>query len=496
MNKNYYFLLVGVGLINTLKSNDNLDKALAEHLVDYSNAAQLTKNDLGGFFLAQDSYDTRRIQIRSVNQCSTGDEALRGASCGYHALRNGVLGALALINHGEAQSTLKQLASPQHADDFFGTKTSPWRIEVALLRNNKTARDTFRQIVLNSLKPAGKGAAKERDFLTSIIQHDLIVPTPAVWEDGFNYSATKHDVYAALAARCNKLAEQGTRDQKEMSKALNKREVFDKYFSDELLVDFTIDFEGICKRTDSSVLSRVGGVKYGNWLETGEMPKLIAAQKERGILENEPTLLVATYGDDLGGDEQHAVASDKIIQLYSLIRETEMDCVGVVLVYLPGGSPKGSNSSVVRRVFSWFGSWFSSKGFAQEAGDIQSGQDNGHWISLIVSRIKGDLRYYALDSLGNVNRLRDSRINEVIDIFDGKKGLPGYSWTVQQIEKQSSGLSKIKLGSLRSVAKTQLKAEVRPGYSWTQIGVGTLAMGLVAYAAYSVYNDQKKKKNP
>lgn len=503
MKRCYILLLLGVGLTNTLKSNEILKQALLEHAVDYSHASQLSRDHLGGLFLAQDAQDLRRIQIKSVSQSLTGDECeLRGASCGYHALRNGTLTALSLLDKGEAQSKLKQIASQRHANELFGTKIAPWRIEIGRLRNESTARKIFRERIVKGFNH--QVANKEFDLLMRCVG-EINVPAlarPAVWEDGFHYSVSKKEVYEALAERLNKFAAQGTKDQQVASKALlANRATLDQYFDKNLDVDFKIDFEGACTFTNSQQgLTRVPGVRYGNWVQSDEMPSLVNAQRDNGILVEQPMLLVATYGEDHGGDEHHAFASEKFTQLYSLIRETDDDCVGVVLVYLSSGaSSQGAASSVVRNMLSWFGSWFSSqkgKSFAKDAEDIRSVQDNGHWITLVVSRIKGDVRYYTLDSLGNSNRLRNSRVNEIIDILDGKKSLAGYSWTAKQVAKQSSGMSKAKATSLRSVGKTQLKNDLKKEYSWTQIGLGTLVTGLVAYGAYAIYNDQKKKKNP
>ena len=96
----------------------------------------------------------------------------------------------------------------------------------------------------------------------------------------------------------------------------------------------------------------------------------------------------------------------------------------------------------------------------------------------MVSRVKGNVRYYVLDSLGNSNRLRNERINEIIDAFDGKKSLPGYDWTVDQISRQYKSNGK-------SLNNTR--------YSWTKIGLGLVAAGLVSYGAYALYTHQKKK---
>lgn len=166
------------------------------------------------------------------------------------------------------------------------------------------------------------------------------------------------------------------------------------------------------------------------------------------------------------------------------MRETNDDCVGVVLVYLPSGGGTMAYKPV-RRMVSWVESWFSSYvGFAQDAKSIQSGQDSGHWVTLVVARIKGDVRYYILDSLG-INRLRASRINDIIDMFDRKKSLPGYEWSAMQAQQL---VAKSNVPPVVKAQPSQL--------SWTTLSIGVAVAGLCTYGAYSFYTHKKKKQNP
>ncbi len=480
--KRYYGLLyIGLSLTSCITKCDKeliLRQAKKNHLVDYGYASQLSKGDIGELFLAQDSKDSRRIQIKSVNQMVVGDDTeLRGASCGYHAFRNGALTAQGLINKDGKRAVLKSLSSQSHANELFGTKLAPWRLEIGKIRNESTARRVGREMIFSSLALSKEGADADFDLFMECTG-SITLPTfehPEIWEDGFHYKATKKEIYAAIIERCNKLAVQGNRQLKDKVKTFTNRATLDAYFKGDLKIDFKIDFEGRCYRMDSpdTVIARVSQEKNGSWVQTDEMQKLVKAQRGNGILANEPTLLVATYGEYHGGCNEHAVASEELVQLYSLIRKTKQDCIGVVLVYLPGGSRSTRpTNTFIGRMYSYVGSFF------EHAKKIQSGQDNGHWITLVVSRVKGNVRYYVLDSLGNSNRLRSERINEIIDAFDGKKNLPGYDWTVDQISQQYKG---------------KVKSQSNAGYSWTKIGLGLVAAGLVSYGAYALYTHQKKK---
>jgi hypothetical protein len=97
--------------------------------------------------------------------------------------------------------------------------------------------------------------------------------------------------------------------------------------------------------------------------------------------------------------------------------------------------------------------------------------------------MRGDVRYYILDSLG-ANRLRTSHINDVIDMFDRKKALPGYEWSAKQAQQIA-----------KPIGQPVVKAKPSQ-LSWTTLGVGVALAGLCTYGAYSLYTHKKKKQNP
>jgi hypothetical protein len=488
MTTNTYLLFAGCLISGnaTFAGGVILEQALANHLVSYSTASHLNKNELNQLCLAKDSKDKRRVQLKALSQYASGTDAtLRGANCGFHSLRNGVQTALGIINKSGSRDELRELSSEDHMNRLFGTKLAPWRVEIGKIRNELTARRVTREIIFKSLSPIKEGIDKEYNLILQSVGSFMLpmFSRPEVWEDGYHYRASKKDIYDALVERCHKAAAQNALSRKDERKRVITSSKLDKYFTQELEIHFTIDFEGNCYAYDSDLLlATVPGERYGSWVQSDEMSPLVDAQRGDGILSAEPMLFVATYGEELGGIAQHAVASEKFMELYSVMRETKDDCVGVVLVYLPGGN--GITYEPVRRMVSWVESWFSSYvGFAQDAKSVQSRQDSGHWVTLVVARIKGDVRYYILDSLG-ANRLRTSHINDVIDMFDRKKALPGYEWSAKQAQQIA-----------KPIGQPVVKAKPSQ-LSWTTLGVGVALAGLCTYGAYSLYTHKKKKQNP
>jgi len=473
-------LMLAESLLNA--HNAVLKQALVEHQVEYNRATQLTKADLGSLLLIQDSQDPRRIQVRSVCQSSTGrDPELRGASCGYHSLRNGILCARALVNqNGQRELLLDTLASTHLASKLFGTKKAPWRLEIGSMRNEATIRKIVQEYASSVMVPKKEGSKKEFDLLLNCVGtlHLPVFSKPVIWEDGYHYAVSRHDMFKSIISRAQVIARDKGKDVQRIAKAL-KNSSLEAYFPCDIAWEFVIDFEGRCyeKQDPTNLLALVSHDLASNWVQSDEILLLSRAQQDHGLLEDEKSLFVATYGENHGGVDQHAFATETFMQLYSIIRSTKLDCVGVVLVYISGSSTCVNGYSYLNKMSAWVGSLFNknaSSDFAHDAQSIQSCHDNGHWVTLVVSRIKGALSYYVLDSI-NVPMVRHERINEVIDILDGRKCLPGYSWTAQQVENQ--------------VAKNQYAhGEHIQKYSWLTKSFGVLAMGVIAYVGYSYYH--------
>lgn len=438
----------------------------------------LSSVTLGSKLIAQDSQDKRRFQIRSLDQTSSGQiEGIEGASsgCGYFALYNGNLCASALM-FPERSSDLADISSTKHAQSLFGNLKSPWRLTIMQERFKPTARKIFQQQVLEFLHCPAEANKEDFEYLTCVIKSldARVIHHPEIWEDSFRYHARKDTVYSALWDRMATISREGSSATK-VRKLLNRDEL-DIFFKN-VSVDFSISFDGVC--SDSQFPHTIDVEQHGRWVRTTEMPALIDSLHEQNFI-------LTTYGEALTNDQEHAVTSEQFIKLYSTMRKSKDNCVGVVLVYIsPGHSKMRSlQSSTLGSLFSWFGSWFSGvkkdSSFKSDFETCQGSSDYGHWISLVVSRINGIVHYYVFDSLANANRLRDPIINEIIDIFDGKKPLPGYEWTSNQMQ------------GLRP--KEESSNNQTLNQSWVPFIVGTGIVCALTYTAYSYYKKNRSDK--
>ena len=458
--------------------------------IDLKHAQQLTLSDLGSRLVAQDSVDPRRIQIRSLDQSSSRDmEGIEGSSssCGYLALYNGILCASALMLPTSKGTHLSNLSSTIYAASLFGSYRSPWRMTIMQERFKGTARELFQKQVLQLLACPAEASKEDYEYLKCVIRSldPREVHHPEVWEDGFRYHANKDAVYVALYDRMATIVRDGTSATK-VRKQLTRSDL-DKYFKD-LVVDFTISFDGnsYSTFTPDVSLKKVDGEQYGRWVRTTEMPHFIKFVKESNLLHNAPSLIIDTYGEDRTDNGEHAYATEGLTKLYTHMRSTKTDCMGIILMYVSPSHFKKSSlyQSPLRSLCSWLGSWFSSASVESTTYksdfEAQGTHDYGHWISLVVSRLNGSVNYYICDSLSNINRLRDPHVNEIIDILDGKKELPGYDCTHKEMRGQPS-----KVCSSESHSPSRL---VLP------IIMGTGIACALSYVAYSYYKKSKSEK--
>ncbi len=93
--------------------------------IDYKHAQLLTSEHFQKYARYRDTEDSRRIQFWCRDQFQP--DGGGGASCGYHALRNGILLAKAALISPQCNRHFKELYSPAHMNAFFGTEKSPWR---------------------------------------------------------------------------------------------------------------------------------------------------------------------------------------------------------------------------------------------------------------------------------------------------------------------------------------------------------------------------------
>jgi hypothetical protein len=200
---------------------------------------------------------------------------------------------------------------------------------------------------------------------------------------------------------------------------------YDLYFED-FDCEITSTLDGVIKQQEQERERKLyevtqQGSLEGRWILGEEVMKLVNYVKldaERGGIFGAvpPNLLVTTYGD-LGGD----FAGPGFDDLYRIMRDArDTNIIAVVSVYVQ--FPASGLFNFLGQIFSWI--WGKKEeSFGEEHNRHQQEQDGGHYISLVVSRIRGQVQYIISDSLGNANRLRDPRVNRIINILDGKEPL-------------------------------------------------------------------------
>lgn len=422
MNYRYYVVVIALGMGACVAESPLVRQARAEFAKPGITAQQFDRDFLKAYKTHEKG---QAVQITVENQC-TGIVGLEGSlqtsSCAYHAIKNGILCALAILNSAEREEYLRSMISGDYSRLLFGLPASPWRLEIMKARFQSVARKVYRKQIARSLK---KSRSAERRLIKHCIKN-LLPLDPIQGPEGFRYRADKEQIYAQLTERMNTMIRQGSKHAGMLKSLLD---CFNHYFEDTVEVNFAISLDGRCydPHNPTKTLGTVQGDQYGTWVTSSEITCLADYQRTEGLMQTCPSLLVATYGDDIGGHDDHAYASENLAKLYAVAHETEDDLIGVVLVYLSSQYEE----TWWHRLTGWFSDQKSS--FAGDAYSIQHSYDRGHWVACVISRINKGMQYYVLDSVNSDRVLAHPRVQDLIQIFNGKKELPGYQWTRDQV---------------------------------------------------------------
>lgn len=431
-----YFILCFVCTVGSLLFAD----------IDYNGARLLNTFRLGDCVKEIDPQDSRRIQVWSINQFH--ERGGGGASCGYHALRNGILLAKAVLHPAQSEQYFSDYYSHEHVSALFGYSQSPWRSLISDRR--ATTGGVWSECVKNlSLIDGSLDGWKREEWeivrqCKSDVARMLTTQKGIVTEDGqrYSYSFSQDQVMRAFS-------------QELVRKAIPER-------ADGQLHALVSTPEKIRQYVSPQPVNFTVSVDRGDWIDKTEMPRLVEHEKAFGMLFGAPELIVATYGGTIGSVEltdtllatlnekegapttRDSFLTEEFCALKKAMSTTQNDILGIVLVYT-NYSDSSSNqvSSLIAQVQQkianiansfWNSFWGGKTQTDQEKMNAE--QTDGHWFTLVVARLRGQTQYLIANSGANYSCLRDSKVNEIIRHFEGRDRVS--SSTTQEMTSAST----------------------------------------------------------
>ena len=395
----------------------------ADQGIDYTGSRLFGPQQVARCAKAIDQQDPRRIQVWSSDQFQLGEED--NASCGYHALRNGILLAKATIFPALFDQCCADLYSTHHIKALFGTAQSTWRSLIIQERMGAHAKSHCQSVLTSIL--CGRESVPdwnkaESDRVRACIPNVARTISHSGSQGGRNhrFSFSREQLSATFFAELQAIYLRGSQGNS-APPPLHTQEKMNLYLG-ETAFDFAFD---------------PNQIDTGQWVSGDEFKQLIDHEKKAGMLRNLAPLIVTTYGDTVGDEELSdavrasldAGPGDRIEQddhlmegfraLKKEMRTTPHDVVGVVLVYVKPLKRHWLVQKIAR-----FWDYLTGVPPLDAHSQLNAENTNGHWITLVVSRLKGDTRYLLADSAANHSCLRDRKINEIIEHLEGKKPQP------------------------------------------------------------------------
>ncbi len=507
--RDFYFISVMLALHN-VQSN-------AQHaLIDYSSSRLYGVQQIAGCVKQVDIRDPRRLQVWSINQFEA--QGGSGASCGYHALRNGILLAKSVIFADRFQQYSSDLYSYQQVDALFGPK-GRWRSFIMLKRVAQEAKkycDDALTGILQTKQDMPLWNQSESNVLRARVPDvaGQIAQARSVCDGGYHFAVDNDQLlrifFQKIAPFTQPLADGQLHRDASAYNAVNNQAVLSRYFKDATL-NFIVPTDG------------------GDWIKMEEFPPIIDAERAQGMMNEVPGLIITNYGANIGGvqlgadilaqlnagpgshsDLDEFALDERFRELKREMTTTQHDVVGVVLVYVHGAAKKVN--WVVQKINSWWG-WLVGAPQADAYTQMNAENTNGHWFTLVVARLQGQTQYLIADSAANYSRLQDSKVNEIIAHLEGRRPQPT---AVVRDSSSSSTAAIFKPDALKVAAvspalasrpltagnpvvggsgSSQVQAPAATGMSLTAKLGYTALIGVTAYAGWTVYKKYTAQQN-
>jgi ATP-dependent 26S proteasome regulatory subunit len=350
-----------------------------------------------------------------------------GNTCGYHALKNGLVAARWLLAEGEHKQKLQALfTDAQCIDSLCAASDSTWRSFIIKRRAHALAASFLRDMLLKQIKGAKVGPqgtyelnleankvsfepflqntedkeaerAALQDILVSVAQQ-LVQSKPQGQGTKLFYTFTKAEIIHALQAFIAKALQHDTRPLQELASNHLKIE---QYFP--TLADITF-----CVEDDDTVLSErqeqlsvrsynplLGKTAYskgipGEWLETEEIKALYAFEKGRtsellhDLFDNDiPFYGVLCIENPRRNPLKQQFATNKALQDLSVRMQDPLSSfVAVVILHAATVS---------------------------------------HWFTLVIKKEQTKTQYIFADSAGNASHLKDLYSANIIKLLKGEE---------------------------------------------------------------------------
>ncbi len=421
----------------------------------FQQAQLLTPATLSNLQIEVDTSDSRRIQIYVPRQhecAGPGEDQLylTASSCGYHALYNGMKLALAQIYPLQRQQFLTELMSKNAILQTFGTLQSQWRSFIMRKRLDSSLRDVVRDLCLEAFKVEGEIAQPGPNYQGTIfsstrqsmrIRRALEEPTATVAEFALIYNRLRDtstkllhgarpeatgfrlivntDTFLTALEQTIDEHLRGVLDNNRVEyEALLRRigedrQHFSNAFFRPIIIDLLAQYDQKIYQRNVKIFENTVALPYGKWLLGEEIPALMDFEQQRqSPLHNVNGLRLCTYNDTANIGFQELVAD---------MARPNQDVMAIIAVYIGDTSVSSQFEKFVRSIF---GPIMSPEPdtLHQTTQRLTKEKTNGHWITLLVSRINGQTTFLITDSSGSC-RFNEKQINEIIEILDGRRPL-------------------------------------------------------------------------
>lgn len=331
-------------------------------------------------------YNPQVFQLEVKNQfdCDGGGSA----SCGYHALKNGLFIALGLQNGKSSSDIKKDLNLIDPIKKLFGGLDSRWREFIIELRRKKLAAHYIEDQILRNIKKAncvntnqGIGYFRKLNLSSeyiNILQNDdeknllcnslIDIANELVKKGKDNkYLIDFEEILKEIHAQFSKKRELATEDfYFKLYDNLSSKELIAKHLN-SFNLDFSISKNNQIITNNKKALGKIESFS-GEWLLSSEIEQLVKFEKNNNSLLGKYKLPIFCI-DDINSDE-----------LLKYLKDNNSEPIIIFIVHV----------------------------------------DGNHWVTCVFSKKENEIVFYLSNSSLNQDIRSNEKIKRLISLFDNK----------------------------------------------------------------------------